>query len=414
MGEPHGLSELKIDLGVYPHAGGGTSTPPTYVVPTGGLSPRGWGNHDAAPLAGVDDGSIPTRVGEPHDATPWEAVEGVYPHAGGGTGKGGDTLHPAAGLSPRGWGNHIGAPEGQPQEGSIPTRVGEPSPSGKTSISVEVYPHAGGGTAGRAWSAWLSEGLSPRGWGNLRGRPDAQAGVWSIPTRVGEPRPARRTKSRSRVYPHAGGGTAISLGTTVYRLGLSPRGWGNRRRRAAACPGPGSIPTRVGEPCTLQGPAHPIQVYPHAGGGTINDGRHTRINAGLSPRGWGNPMDGVPDEMPIGSIPTRVGEPFLAAISTYRCWVYPHAGGGTPLTVWPIATRSGLSPRGWGNPIGSSTAVDGIGSIPTRVGEPTGAIRVRYVGGVYPHAGGGTSKTPKTTPEVVGLSPRGWGNRHVN
>ena len=92
------------------------------------------------------------------------------------------------------------------------------------------------------------QGLSPRG----RGNPDVERLVvlWdrSIPAWAGEPPTARLSKSRLRVYPRVGGGTARVCDDAVVVVGLSPRGRGNPLIDRPAVAAGGSIPAWAGEP----------------------------------------------------------------------------------------------------------------------------------------------------------------------
>ena len=90
------------------------------------------------------------------------------------------------------------------------------------------------------------------------------------------------------VYPHARGET---FGRETQRAvvgGLSPRTWGNRRRRSNHRLHGGSIPTHVGKPCRWGGCTPPYGVYPHARGETAHKGLEVVNEGGLSPRTWGN------------------------------------------------------------------------------------------------------------------------------
>ena len=53
-----------------------------------------------------------------------------------------------------------------------------------------------------------------------------------------------------------------------------------------------------------------------------------------------------------------------------------------------------------------------MGSIPAWAGEPFSWRSVRIFRGVYPRVGGGTNEFTAQDSVIVGLSPRGRGNRH--
>ena len=70
---------------VYPRAGGGTELLMGREFAHLGLSPRRRGNRGRAPLPSRQGGSIPAQAGEPPPETKSPTVAGVYPRAGGGT-----------------------------------------------------------------------------------------------------------------------------------------------------------------------------------------------------------------------------------------------------------------------------------------------------------------------------------------
>ena len=86
-------------------------------------------------------------------------------------------------------------------------------------------------------------------------------------------------------------------------------------------------------------------------------------------------------------------------------------GGGTYWTIDPGIFESGLSPRGRGNRIADGSAGPRYRSIPAWAGEPKGGATVTWVGQVYPRVGGGTPNRLSGQVKVLGLSPRGRGNR---
>ena len=130
--------------------------------------------------------------------------------------------------------------------------------------------------------------------------------------------------------------------------GPSPRGWGRPSVGGGSLKSNGSIPTRVGE--TGPGvPAHlPRRVHPHAGGGDQSESVKLAMAAGPSPRGWGRLARIGRGADRDGSIPTRVGETPLGAVSNQQVRVHPHAGGGDADEANELTLNEGPSPRGWG------------------------------------------------------------------
>ena len=153
------------------------------------------------------------------------------------------------------------------------------------------------------------------------------------------------------------------------------------------------------------------QVYPRVGGGTMSGKIDSQASQGLSPRGRGNPLAGLPLAALLGSIPAWAGEPRLRARLVFRCWVYPRVGGGTSIVAQRRPRGQGLSPRGRGNPIRLVSAHVEEGSIPAWAGEPERRIGTWTKCRVYPRVGGGTNSAPGEGNRFLGLSPRGRGNR---
>ena len=177
-----------------------------------------------------------------------------------------------AGLSPRRRGNRFNSYLGSHRGGSIPAQAGEPPSSRWNLASMGVYPRAGGGT--------MLDGE----------RPEIDAG--SIPAQAGEPRREPACCSPPGVYPRAGGGTVRRVWITALCAGLSPRRRRNRLLQARDVARPGSIPAQAGEP-RIRGQVRQrsrTRVYPRAGGGTVALVSTCPTVPGLSPRRRGNPL----------------------------------------------------------------------------------------------------------------------------
>ena len=192
-------------------------------------------------------------------------------------------------------------------------------------------------------------GLSPRRRGNRV--PDARPGhlQGSIPAQAGEPLPLPRRVPLARVYPRAGGGTQFGQSGLASPRGLSPRRRGNlpalRPRRETL----GSIPAQAGEPAAAMSFSPGMWVYPRAGGGTPARKCRGKRSTGLSPRRRGNRTFATCSAGPRGSIPAQAGEPKAESKGWCNKQVYPRAGGGTLNDVARISTHLGLSPRRRGN-----------------------------------------------------------------
>ena len=187
VGEPslgiHGQAVARV----YPHACGGTYDERREEDVAEGLSPRLWGNPLRVLHHLGSRGSIPTPVGEPEALARQVPDIGVYPHAGGGTEHTKSWIRERRGLSPRLWGNHLLGRLGRAARGSIPTPVGEPHLHVQRIANRRVYPHACGATKISLTGPRSGPGLSPRLWGNRSRRSRSLLLPGSIPTPVGEP-----------------------------------------------------------------------------------------------------------------------------------------------------------------------------------------------------------------------------------
>ena len=226
-------------------------------------------------------------------------------------------------------GNHQQGHDGRHQAGSIPACAGEPAPANRRPSRSRVYPRVCGGTYPLRPLRHCGAGLSPRVRGNpLRVRRTGR-GTGSIPACAGEPVRAGGTPGGSRVYPRVCGGTERTRGRSSLRAGLSPRVRGNHAGHDIDAGHDRSIPACAGEPSIPPVPARPSAVYPRVCGGTRLTDLRARLDAGLSPRVRGN-LSGPPNPISTPrSIPACAGEPAYAGIQKAQSPVYPRVCGGT-------------------------------------------------------------------------------------
>ena len=256
-------------------------------------------------------------------------------------------------------------------------------------------------------------GLSPRVRGNRHNDYNGSLGYGSIPACAGEPNSDLREFGRDGVYPRVCGGTATLSTDLVREAGLSPRVRGNPFYCGYASVGMGSIPACAGEPSkTLQCPVQ-SRVYPRVCGGTDSICLLPRYHRGLSPRVRGNPHDGVDGQWSVGSIPACAGEPSGSRGESSWRRVYPRVCGGTRSTRPSTLLAKGLSPRVRGNHPRVPRFGRKNGSIPACAGEPSSIARKTPVGRVYPRVCGGTHWCLLLSLLRYGLSPRVRGNRKV-
>ena len=227
----------------------------------------------------------------------------------------------------------------------------------------------GGGTTQSAYRVTMSAGLSPRGRGNPYRTGGGVSRFRSIPAWAGEPRGRGGTDRLSQVYPRVGGGTVYVVCVVVDRVGLSPRGRGNRGQPVARLHGARQVYPRVGggtRRCARRG--RKDGVYPRVGGGTMRRPPMVLSQAGLSPRGRGNRDRPHVQPGRRGSILAWARDG--ATPGDHLHAVYPRVGGGTqsPAQVQVPCPELGLSPRGRGNLYSGNIAG------PSLSGNPTGPV----------------------------------------
>ena len=140
-----------------------------------------------------------------------------------------------------------------------------------------------------------------------------------------------------------------------------------------------------------------------------------RMGRGLSPRGRGNRQWGhqFGPRTRQGSIPAWAGEPPFTAHTSLVTEVYPRVGGGTGKSHSTGHSVIGLSPRGRGNRDPGEAGGRRRGSIPAWAGEPWTQCWPAPSGWVYPRVGGETPRPGQLDANLDGLSPRGRGTSYT-
>ena len=114
----------------------------------GGLSPHVRGNHQLSALFRESRRSIPARAGEPCQSIKVACALTVYPRTCGGTRWVKVDNIPSMGLSPHVRGNRLTVGAGEPSDGSIPARAGEPlSLATNIALLTGLSPHVRGNLA---------------------------------------------------------------------------------------------------------------------------------------------------------------------------------------------------------------------------------------------------------------------------
>ena len=131
---------------------------------------------------------------------------------------------------------------------------------------------------------------------------------------------------------------------------------------------------------------------------------------GPSPRGWGNRMVLPALQGVTRAIPTRVGKSKRGPTLMQSATGHPHAGGEIDGTRLGVNDLVGPSPRGWGNHLETHLEALADRAIPTRVGKSSRSTKDREQDAGHPHAGGEIRLTFANAAFFHGPSPRGWGN----
>ena len=254
-----------------------------------------------------------------------------------------------------------------------------------------------GGTVYIQTAQYSKVGLSPRGRGNRFQCVYINILPGSIPAWTGEPARMLPTPRMIRVYPRVDGGTWYAIDRHRFIVGLSPRGRGNRPLRDGHVAGHRSIPAWTGEPTSSRCRPPMSAVYPRVDGGTPRSPATPPTRYGLSPRGRGNRTLGDAGKGNRRSIPAWTGEPALGTRPASAEQVYPRVDGGTSGDVQMTAAVEGLSPRGRGNLLADGDGKGPDGSIPAWTGEPGPLVEVFEFLWVYPRVDGGTPPAGPTT-----------------
>ncbi len=191
--------------------------------------------------------------------------------------------------------------------------------------------------------------------------------------------------------------------------GSSPRPWGTRRQWPPREPGPGFIPTPVGNTRFDSGSRLQNSVHPHARGEHDPDDALDHAAVGSSPRPWGT-LEAVHEpRVRVRFIPTPVGNTSAAARQARCRSVHPHARGehipGAPEAVRVI----GSSPRPWGTRRRCLCPARSRRFIPTPVGNTAAPLSPLSSKPVHPHARGEHADVEWGFHRDSGSSPRPWG-----
>ena len=149
------------------------------------------------------------------------------------------------------------------------------------------HPHAYGDKSHASWRIFSGEGSSPRVWGQDLTKAYIARCKRIIPTRMGTSAAGVFQSTRHADHPHAYGDKLIISADALYRLGSSPRVWGQDQFDNIDIDNNRIIPTRMG----TRGRGYGIFVlawdHPHAYGDKAVYSPKALSMSGSSPRVWG-------------------------------------------------------------------------------------------------------------------------------
>jgi len=153
---------------------------------------------------------------------------------------------------------------------------------------------------------------------------------------------------RSPDHPHARGENCAIRGASRLEAGPSPRTWGELGRDLIRGHRTRTIPTHVGRTtsCCISGLIS--ADHPHARGENQKLSTNDAANGGPSPRTWGEPRRGVARAGPLRTIATHVGRTGPTRTNRPGNSDHPHARGENDRQAQLDDVRAGPSPRTWG------------------------------------------------------------------
>ncbi len=178
----------------------------------------------------------------------------------------------------------------------------------------------------------VSDGSSPRVWGQVLYSIFCYMVFGIIPTRVGTSTAKDLFNASSRDHPHACGDKKTSVYLSRQQEGSSPRVWGQDICRHTITENFRIIPTRVGTSGELYLNDKDCGDHPHACGDKPLAFCAFCALSGSSPRVWGQvDINGNRPEI-FRIIPTRVGTSIISCILVFNARDHPHACGDKYLT----------------------------------------------------------------------------------
>ncbi len=210
-------------------------------------------------------------------------------------------------------------------------------------------------------------------------------------------------------HPHACGENSSRVFRVTYRHGPSPRMWGEPHPMLLEIGQQRTIPTHVGR-TSLVGQLSPAGPdHPHACGENRMTASQAESRSGPSPRMWGELAILNKQLVPVRTIPTHVGRTTKLAMHLGAETDHPHACGENQAAHGPPLVMVGPSPRMWGEHHLERRASLRSRTIPTHVGRTTVSTPPMARSSDHPHACGENVTGDTSRSRENGPSPRMWG-----
>ena len=177
----------------------------------------------------------------------------------------------------------------------------------KQAILKWDHPHAYGDKEVSDIADEMSDGSSPRVWGQELICPHCKSSDRIIPTRMGTRKVSLQYVNTIRDHPHAYGDKEFLGHIKLIDSGSSPRVWGQARQFCLSEQIKRIIPTRMGTRQAVPRTGFAFRDHPHAYGDKRSGEGYIQCTTGSSPRVWGQV---IPQDFRFvkgGIIPTRMG-----------------------------------------------------------------------------------------------------------
>ncbi len=174
---------------------------------------------------------------------------------------------------------------------------------------------------------------------------------------------------RQQVYPHLRGADIIFHLQDCLFDGVSPPAWGRQTCAFFSGVWRRCIPTCVGQTVSAPSGIPPTMVYPHLRGADWRMKLRVSRTRGVSPPAWGRQPTTITVHVPLGCIPTCVGQTMSYVLLCETSRVYPHLRGADRIYYNGNAQMVGVSPPAWGRRNALVFEMARIRCIPTCVGQ---------------------------------------------